>query len=373
VVEGADEVKVSLSKGNKEWTAKVVGRDPRTDVAVLKIDEQNLPFVTFADSDKIEVGDVALAIGNPFGVGQTVTMGIVSAIGRGGMGIEDYEDFIQTDAAINPGNSGGALVDTEGRLIGINTAILSRTGGNQGVGFAVPVNLARSVMEQLISHGKVERGLLGVFLQTLTPELAKEFHAPDTGGALVSEVMPGSAAEKAGLQQGDVIVALDGKPVSDSRNLKLAIGRLGPGKKVNLKVLRDGKEKNFAVTLKEDAGQERASANEPNAENSDEILQGVGVTDLTPDVRQQLRIPESVKGAVITEVDPNSAAADKDIKPGDVIQEINRKPIRNAEDAIKATRNVKDKKALVLLWSQGHSRFVTVDESKGSQSDNKVK
>jgi serine protease Do len=339
---------------------------------VLKIDEQNLPIVTFADSDKIEVGDVALAIGNPFGVGQTVTMGIISAVGRGGMGIEDYEDFIQTDAAINPGNSGGALVDTEGRLIGINTAILSRSGGNQGVGFAVPVNLARSVMDQLIAHGKVERGLLGVMLQQLTPELAKEFHVPDTGGALVSEVLPDSAAAKAGLQNGDVIVALNGKPVTDSRNLKLDIGRLGPGQKVNLKVLRDGKEKNFTATLKTDTGQERA-ATEPGAEESDEILQGVGVADLTPDVRQQLRIPESVKGAVVTEVDPNSASAEKGLQPGDVIQEINQKPIRNAEDAVKATRHVKDKRALVRLWSQGHSRFVVVDESKGSPSEKRDK
>src|SRR6266446_1520497 len=212
VVDGADEVKVSLAKDKKEYTAKIAGRDPKTDIAVLKIDARDLPFVTFADSDKIEVGDVVLALGNPFGIGQTVTMGIVSAVGRGGMHIEDYEDFIQTDAAINPGNSGGPLVDAEGRLIGINTAILSRSGGNQGVGFAVPVNLARNVMEQIIEKG---------------------------------------AAAEAGLKSGDVIVELNGTSVKDSRNLKLMVGRLTPGDKATVKVLREGKEKTFTLTLKE--------------------------------------------------------------------------------------------------------------------------
>src|SRR5205823_132893 len=213
VVDGADEIKVARDKDKKQFTAKVVGRDPKTDVAVLKIEAKDLPFITFADSDKIEVGDVVLALGNPFGIGQTVTMGIISATGRGGMHIEDYEDFIQTDAAINPGNSGGALVDAEGRLIGINTAILSRSGGNQGVGFAIPANLARSVMDQIIKRGKVERGFLGIGLEDIDPALAEQFNIPDnTSGALIAEVTEKSAAAEAGLKSGD---ALNGVTVGD--------------------------------------------------------------------------------------------------------------------------------------------------------------
>src|SRR5713101_4186123 len=211
VVDGADEVKVSLAKDKKEYTAKIAGRDPKTDIAVLKIEAKDLPFVTFADSDKIEVGDVVLALGNPFGIGQTVTMGIVSAVGRGGMGIEAYEDFIQTDAAINPGNSGGALIDAEGRLIGINTAIVSRSGGNQGVGFAVPISMARYVMDRITTEGKVTRGFLGINIQPLTPALAKEFNLPDeSSGVLVGGASPDSAAEKAGLKDGDVILEFNG-------------------------------------------------------------------------------------------------------------------------------------------------------------------
>src|SRR6266436_3064080 len=221
VVDGADEVKVSLAKDKKEYSAKIAGRDPKTDIAILKIDAKDLPFVTFADSDKIEVGDVVLALGNPFGIGQTVTMGIVSAVGRGGMHIEDYEDFIQTDAAINPGNSGGPLVDAEGRLIGINTAILSRSGGNQGIGFAIPANQARNVMEGLVKDGHVVRSYLGVNIQDLTPALAKEFDLQNTSGVVVSDVVPKSPADKAGFKAGDVITDFNGKPVQDSRHLKM--------------------------------------------------------------------------------------------------------------------------------------------------------
>jgi len=227
VVDGVDEVKVALQDG-REFTAKVIGRDPKSDVAVVKIDAKDLPVVPMADSDKVEVGDVVLAIGNPFGIGQTVTSGIVSATGRGGTLGLDYEDFIQTDAAINPGNSGGALVDADGRLIAINTAILSRSGGNQGIGFAIPVNLARDVMDSLIKEGHVTRGYLGVMIQDVTPALAKEFKLKDEKGALVSDVTPNSPAEKAGLQDGDIITEFNGKQVSDSRHLKLEVGRTHP-------------------------------------------------------------------------------------------------------------------------------------------------
>jgi serine protease Do len=242
VVDGADEVKVALPDG-REFTAKVVGKDPKSDVAVVKIDAKGLPFLQMADSDQIEVGDLVLAIGNPFGIGQTVTSGIVSATGRATLGL-DYEDFIQTDAAINPGNSGGALVDTEGRLIGINTAILSRSGGNQGIGFAIPTNLAREVMESLVKDGKVTRGYLGVAIQDVTPALAKEFKLKETGGALIADVVPNGPADKAGLQSGDVVMEFDGK-VRDSRHLKLQVACTKPGESVPVKVLREGSAKKW--------------------------------------------------------------------------------------------------------------------------------
>ncbi len=251
IVEGADEVKIGLLGDQREFVAKVVGRDAKTDLAVLKIDAGDLPPVTLAESGKVAVGDVVLAIGNPFGIGQTVTMGIVSATQRGGMGIEEYEDFIQTDAAINPGNSGGALVDTEGRLVGICTAILSRSGANQGVGFAVPADLARGVMKQILARGHVVRGYLGVSIQDVTPELRKDFPVPEGHGALVGGVAEGSAADLAGLKNGDVIVAFKGEIVADSRTLKLRVGETSPGEKVELKVLRDGQEKSFNITLQE--------------------------------------------------------------------------------------------------------------------------
>ena len=365
VVDGADEVKVAREKDKKQYTAKVVGRDPRTDIAILKIEAKDLPFITFADSDKLEVGDVVLALGNPFGIGQTVTMGIVSATGRGGMGIEDYEDFIQTDAAINPGNSGGALVDAEGRLVGLNTAILSRSGGNQGVGFAIPANLARSVMDQLIEKGKIERGFLGVIIKDLTPELARQFDAPEnSNGALITQVQEKSAAEEAGLKNGDVITELNGTPVKDRRNLQLMVGRLSPGDKVSLKVLRDGKEKTFTVTLKEMPEQKLASANSEPGENDSDALNGVTVGDIDSAARSQFNIPDRVKGALITDVDPDSASYDAGLRPGDVIQEIDHKRVTNAADAVEVSKHVKTKQVLVRIWSHGASDYIVVDEGK---------
>ena len=365
VVDGADEIKVALAKDKKQYTAKVVGRDPRTDIAVLKIDAKDVTFITFADSDQIEVGDIVLALGNPFGLGQTVTMGIVSATGRGGMGIEDYEDFIQTDAAINPGNSGGALVDAEGRLIGINTAILSRTGGNQGVGFAIPANLVRSVMDQIIEKGKVERGILGVRIQDATPELARQFNVPEnTSGALIGEVTEKSAAAEAGLKSGDLILELNGTPVKDSRNLKLMVGRLAPGDKVAVKVLRDGKEKTFTVTLKEMPEEKLAAANNGSDGNDSDALNGVAVGEIDSAARRRFSIPDSVKGALITDVDTNSASYDAGLRPGDVIQEIDHKRVRSADEAVEVSKHVQTREVLVRIWSQGGSRYVVVDEGK---------
>src|SRR5262249_14221861 len=252
VVSGADEIMIGLGNDLRRFKAKKVGTDPGTDVALLKIDDNNLPAMTFADSDKARAGDIVLAIGNPFGLRETVTMGIISAVGRGGIGIVDYENFIQTDASINMGNSGGALVDTEGHLLGINTAIFSRSGGNQGIGFAIPANLARDVMQSLREKGRVVRGYIGAQVQTLTPELADamKFKGQPTG-ALVSEVTPKSPSEKAGMKTGDVITSVNGKKISDSRELRLTIGSMAPGTKVQLQVNREGQSKTENVELAE--------------------------------------------------------------------------------------------------------------------------
>ena len=363
VVDGADEVKVALQDG-REFTAKVIGRDPKTDVAVIKIDAKDLPAVPMADSDKVEVGDVVLAVGNPFGIGQTVTTGIVSATGRGGALGLDYEDFIQTDAAINPGNSGGALVDAEGRLIGINTAILSRSGGNQGIGFAIPVNIARDVMESLVKDGHVTRGYLGVIIQDVNPALEKEFNLKDTQGALVSDVAPKSPAEKAGFKNGDLIVDFNGKKVTDSRHLKLEVARVRPGESVPVKIVRDGETKTLDVTVKELPGTEHLAKNDSHHDEDSGTLNGVTVSDLDANARQQFDLPGNVKGVVVTEVDPNSPSAEAGLRPGDIIQEINRKPVKTAEEAVQLTEKATDKTTLLRVWRDGGSRYVVVDESK---------
>ncbi len=361
VVDEADEVKIGLLDG-REFTGKVVGKDPKTDIAVLKIDGKDLPSIEMTDSDKIEIGDVVLAIGNPFGIGQTVTMGIISATGRATMGL-DYEDFIQTDAAINPGNSGGALVDADGRLIGINTAILSRSGGNQGIGFAIPTSLAREVMESLVTDGKVTRGYLGVMIQDMTPSLAKEFKLKDSNGALIGEVMPKGPAAKAGLQSGDVVLEFNGKTIRDSRQLKLQVARVKPSESVPVKVLRNGSTKTINVTVNELPGSEELADADTHDTNDSDALKGVAVADLDAQTRRERNIPNNVQGALVTEVDGNSAAREAGLQPGDVVIEINRQPVKSAGDAVKLTENPKDKTTLLRIWSKGRSRYLVVDES----------
>ncbi len=365
VVEGADEIKVAFAKSKEEYTAKVIGSDPPTDLAVLKIEAKGLPAVTFTDSDQLDVGDVVLAIGNPFGVGQTVTLGIVSAVGRGGFGIVDYEDFIQTDASINPGNSGGALIDAHGRLVGINTAIISRTGGNQGIGFAVPANMVRGVMDRILSDGKVTRGYLGVFVQPVTPELAKQFELPDTSGALVGGVSPGTPAEKAGLKEGDVIVEFNGKKMADNRQLRLTASQTPPGTKVPVKVYRDGDLKTINVTLGElptDA-LTRAGGEDSGPAQSD-VLDGVEVTDLDTRTRRQLGIPAHVSGALVTQVDPESPSYEAGLRPGGVILSINRQTVNNAEDAVALSKKIKGDRILLRVWYQGGSQYLVIDAGK---------
>ena len=363
VVDGADEVKVSLQDG-REFTAKVIGRDPKSDVAVIKIDSKDLPAIQMADSDKVEIGDVVLAVGNPFGIGQTVTTGIVSATGRGGALGLDYEDFIQTDAAINPGNSGGALVDAEGRLIGINTAILSRSGGNQGIGFAIPANLAKDVMTSLVHDGKVTRGYAGMWIQDVTPALADEFKLKAHSGAIVSDVAPKSPAEKAGLKSGDVILEYNGKTVTDSRHLKLAVARTQPGETANLKIVRDGENKTLILKVKELSNPDQVAKNgQPGEKDDNGTLNGVTVGDLDQQSRRQFELPANLNGAVVTDVAPDSPAAEAGLKPGDVIQEINRKSVKNAEDAVHMTEKSDTKKTLLRVWSGGGSHYVIVDET----------
>ena len=365
VVDGASEVKVSLPDG-RVFTAKVIGRDPKSDIAVVKITADNLPTVQLADSDNVEVGDVVLAVGNPFGVGQTVTKGIVSATERGGMGIEDYENFIQTDAAINPGNSGGALVDIDGRLIGINTAILSRTGGSQGLGFAVPSDIARNVMQSLVAYGKVTRGYLGVSIQNVTSELADQFKLADLTGALVAEVMPDSPAGKAGFKDGDVVLTYDGKKVADSRHLKLAVADTKPGSTVPVEILRDGQKQTLSVVVKQLPGTDQVAKDDAGDNKDDGALNGVGVADVDQQVRNQFNIPKNITGAVITEVDPASPSAEAGLKPGEVIQEINHHAVKDANDAVTLTGKGADKHTLLRIWADGGSHYVVVDESKAS-------
>jgi serine protease Do len=362
VVDGANEVMVTLNDG-RVLKAKVVGKDPKSDLAVIKIDATDQPAITFADSSQCEVGDVVLAIGNPFAIGQSVTMGIISATGRASMGL-DYEDFIQTDAAINPGNSGGALVDAEGRLIGINTAIYSRSGGNQGVGFAIPTDLAKGVMVSLIEHGTVTRGYLGLRPQDVTPLLAKEFNLKNDQGALVAEVEPNTPADKAGLKAGDVIMEFNGHKVTDARHLRLEVAETAPGTRVPMEVLRDGATKTFEVKVKELPGSDEVAGNDASHSDGSDTLQGVGVEDLNAESRQQLNVPDNIKGAVVTEVAPNSASAEAGLQPGQVITEINHHPVRSADDAVQLTEHAKEKTTLLHVWSKDGSHYLVVDESK---------
>jgi serine protease Do len=319
--------------------------------------------VTVTDSDKIEVGDVVLAIGNPFNIGQTVTMGVVSATGRATLGL-DYEDFIQTDAAINPGNSGGALVDSEGRLIGINTAILSRSGGNQGIGFAIPINLARDVMDSLILDGKVTRGYLGVMIQDLTPVLARKLGLPDSRGALIGDIVPKGPADKAGFQSGDIVTDFNGKAVKDSRSFRLQVARTKPGSSATVKVLRDGSAKSLTVTVKELPGAEELAQADQESQAEGETLQGVAVGDLDARTRGQYRIPSSVRGVIVLQVEPTSAAARAGLEAGDVILEINKQPVRSADEAVRLTEKARDRMTLLRVWSDGRIRFLVVDESQ---------
>ena len=358
VVDGATDVRVTLPD-RREFKARVIGTDAKTDIALVKIDASNLPVITVGNSSKLQVGDSVLAIGNPYGVGQTVTMGIVSATGRANLGIEAYEDFIQTDASINPGNSGGALVNERGELVGINTAILAGgSGGNQGIGFAVPVNLARQVMDAIVTHGQVTRSYLGVSVQDVSPAIAKAMNLPAPSGALVSDVSPNSPAQKIGLQSGDVITEINGTPIVESNQLKMIVSMMNPNQTAKLKVVRNGQPTEFTATVSQMPGQkvERAS-NE--SDNTEKALQGVAVEDLDPQSAKQLGLPASTTGVVVTEVDPASPAAAAGLQQGDVIQSVNRQPVTNAEDFGRVLRK-SGGESLLLVNREGHKLFLAV-------------
>ena len=359
VVDHATEITVTL-KDKREMKAQLVGTDPRTDIAVLKIDGTNFPYVTLGDSSKVQVGDIALAIGNPFGVGQTVTMGIVSAMGRANLGIEEVEDFIQTDAPINPGNSGGALIDDEGHLIGINTAILSgNSGGNQGIGFAVPVNLAHHVMDQILKNGKVERAYLGILPQDVTPAMAKAFGAKEAKGAVVGEITADSPAAHSDLKQGDIILAVNGKPVDDANQLRLEIGLLSPGSTVNLSVLRAGTPQQVSVKMGAFPSKEERASVEKNPTGS--ALDGVSVEGLTPETAREMKLDPATKGVVVANIDPSSHAADAGLREGDVIQQVNHQPVKSVQDFDHAmSSGKKDDPTLLLINREGNTLFVAV-------------
>ena len=380
VVADADEIQVAVPGNKNEFNAKIIGRDELTDVAVLKIQSaNNLPAVTLADSEQLEVGDVVLALGNPFGISRkdqvpspSVSMGIVSALGRNGLpGFNQYQNFIQTDAAINPGNSGGALVDVEGRLIGINTAIVSPSGGNNGIGFAVPINMARNVLERLVSGGKVTRGYLGIVPQDVDADLAKQFNLPTQSGALVGDVMPETPAAKAGLKSGDVIVAINGKPIEDAHGLQLTVSQISPGSSVAVKIIRNGFNKTLNVTLAELPGSEIAGGNPDNTDAGPgmaDALDGVTVADLEPSVREQLRVPAAIHGALVSEVSNESNSADAGLQPNDLIVEINHQPVTSAEDAVRLCKAARGEHILVKIWRRNGNfagtRFLSVDNTK---------
>ncbi len=354
VVKNADEIKVVLYD-KRELKGTIVGTDPRTDLAVIKIEAKDLPFIRLGESAKLRTGDVVLAIGNPFGLNQTITMGIISAVGRSHIGLADYEDFIQTDAAINPGNSGGALINTNGELIGINTAIFSTSGGYMGIGFAIPSDMARNVMDSIIKDGKVIRGWLGVSIQNLTPDLAKSLGIEETAGALISGVESNSPADKAGLKRGDLIIGLDGKKIEDSTALRNTVAAQSPGTSLKVRIIRDGKEQTVKVAL----GEYKEKKSEKKTEYKN-VLNGVDVQELAPDLRSKMNIPENVNGVVITGMSGDSPAQ-VILQVNDVIQEVNRRSIQNAREYDQAVAKIGEKDpVLLLIFREGGSIYVTI-------------
>jgi serine protease Do len=363
VIDGAEDVKVAFGDPRKEYAATVVGRDARSDVALLKIDATGLKPATLGDSDKLELGDVVLALGNPAGRGHTVSRGIVAALGRDGAA-DGAEDFIQTDAAINPGNAGGALLDTEGRLIGLNAVRVARDDGNAGLGIAVSVNVARFVAEQLAKNGRVERALLGVETQPLEPDLIAAFNVKQ--GALLSEVRAGGPADKGGLKGGDVVTRLDATEIKDHRQLQQMVARLAPGKEITLTYVRDGKSAEAKVKLGTASSDKAANNPERSGDIADTegVLDDVSIDELSAEFREQLNVPTRIQGVFVTSVVPGGPSARAGIQAGDILLELDRRPMRTVEEAVKLSEEIKGPKILVQLWREGRVRLLVVDESK---------
>jgi serine protease Do len=358
VVEGADEVKVKLVD-DRELIAKVVGTDPKTDVAVLKIEASNLQAAALGDSDELRVGELVIASGNPFGLNATITAGIVSAKGRANVGIADYEDFIQTDAAINPGNSGGPLVNLDGEVVGINTAIFSRSGGYMGIGFAIPVNMVKSIMASLIEDGRVIRGWLGIAIQNLDKGLAKSFDYDSTEGVLVGDVTAGSPAAKAGMKPGDIIVAYNGSPVGKADKLRSRVAETRPGSEATVEVFRDGRRKQLDVEIGElPADEQVASAPEEAAK----LDIGMSVQTLRPDIARQLGYEDGTRGVVVTAVDPFGPAAKAGIRVQDVITQVQDKSVKNADEFRAAIRKHEGQGGVRLVVKNGEmQRFAYLE------------
>ena len=359
VVENAEKITVTFD-GVREYEAELIGADPRTDVALIRIDETGLPFLKMADSSALRVGDQVMAVGNPFGVGQTVTLGIVSALGRS-IGLIDYEDLIQTDASINPGNSGGALVNMSGELVGMNSAILSRSGGSQGIGFAIPSNMAMRIIDALQTHGMVQRAYLGVLPQTVSQSMA-DYHGLDRPrGVLIAQVNADTPADKAGLRNGDIILSVDGQEIKSPSMLRNVISLSDVGHTAELEILRDGKEKNIGVELDALPDPEAPiRADEPD--DDDGSLDGVTVRALTPGMRDQAGVPADIEGLLVTEVGPTSNAAEAGLARGDVIQEVARREVTSLGDFQDALGVNTDRPIFMRVYkpAQRQSVFVAV-------------
>ena len=372
VVAKATEIEVLLSD-KRTFKGKIVGADSQTDVAVIKIEATGLPVVSFGDSNQLKVGDTVMAFGNPFGQYFTVTRGIVSALGRSGMGIEGFENFIQTDAAINPGNSGGALVNVRGQVVGINTAILNGSseqgseGGSVGIGFAIPSSMVQHVMEALVKTGKVTRGYMGITISSLDKGLAEQFKVPDIGGALVEDVMAGGPAEKAGIKNGDVIRKLNGQQIGDSGQFTAMITNLNPGTDIAIEIWRDGQPLAIRATLGERPNDLGVRSGGPG-KVQEGTLRGITVQDLTPQIREKLGLPANVTGVVISGIDPDSPAAQQGLQPGDVIADINRQPVRSVPDFNRLAAQARQQ-TLLRVNHQGSGFFVVIspDEDGGDQ------
>ncbi len=359
VVENADKIKVTF-EGDKEYDAEIVGTDPRTDVALVKIDADDLPFIRIGDSEALRVGDQVMAIGNPFGVGQTVTMGIVSALGRT-IGLIDYEDLIQTDASINPGNSGGALVNMQGELIGMNSAILSRSGGSQGIGFAIPTNMAMRIVDALKSKGEVERAYLGVLPQEVDQNLADYYGMDRPRGVIISQVNDDTPAAKAGLKEGDIILSVDGEEIHNPSMLRNVISLSDVGHKAKLKLLRDGKEKTVEVTLdKLPESAQGTPGGTRQGGGEDSSLDGVTVRALTAHLRQMANIPDDVNGLIVTAVEPTSNAAREGLEMGDVILEVARQPVTTVDEFQTALKVNEDRPVFLRVFKPQRNQNVFI-------------